>query len=57
MPMLSSMIQVFMRIACAVMVTRFLGNAGIFWGEIMAWMGADLFLMAVLVRQYRRIRV
>lgn len=53
MPMLSSLIQVAMRIFCAAVLTRYVGNAGVFWGEIMAWLGADLFLGAVLVWRYR----
>lgn len=53
MPMLSSLIQVAMRIFCAAVLTRYIGNAGVFWGEIMAWLGADLFLGAVLLYRYR----
>ena len=53
MPMLSSLIQVAMRIFCAAVLTGYIGNTGVFWGEIMAWIGADLFLGAVLVYRYR----
>lgn len=54
MPMLSSLIQVVMRILCAVAVTGIIGNTGIFWGEVMAWLGADFFLTLSLCYQYRR---
>lgn len=53
MPMLSSLIQVGMRIFCAAVLTRYIGNAGVFWGEIMAWLWADVFLGAVFVYRYR----
>jgi len=51
MPMLSSLMQVIMRIACAALLTKCIGNTGVFWGEIMAWLGADIFLGAALIRR------
>lgn len=53
MPMLSSLIQAAMRIFCAAVLTKYIGNTGVFWGEVMAWFGADMFLGAVLVWRYR----
>ena len=47
-PMLSSLIQVLMRILCAAVLTKIIGNKGVFWGEVMAWAGADIFLAAHL---------
>ena len=44
-PMFSSLIQVFMRIACALWLTRIIGNTGVYWGEVAAWLGADVFLL------------
>lgn len=44
-PMLSSLIQVFMRIVCALWLTRIIGNTGVYWGEVAAWLGADVFLL------------
>lgn len=55
MPMLSSLLQVFMRIFCAVVVTRWIGTSGVFWGEIMAWTMADFYLLFVFFYQYRRV--
>ena len=46
-PMLSSFIQVIMRVSCALFLTKIMGHSGIFWGEICAWVGADVFLFAV----------
>lgn len=44
-PMLSSIVQVVMRVSCALFLTRLIGNEGVFWGEILAWIGADIFLL------------
>lgn len=55
-PMLSSFIQVIMRIMCALFLTRGIGNEGVFWGEVLAWTGADLFLAIVLVSKLHRPR-
>lgn len=54
-PVFSSLIQTAMRVACAVVLTRYIGNTAIFWGEIMAWLGADVFLGTVLAYRYKRI--
>lgn len=43
-PMLSSAAQLVMRAGCALLLTRLAGENGIFFGEIMAWAGADLLL-------------
>lgn len=57
MPMLSSLIQVVMRIVCASAVTGLIGNTGVFWGEVMAWLGADLFLASALLYRYKRLEI
>lgn len=44
-PMISSMIQLVMRVLCAVLLTRVIGQSGVFWGEIFAWLGADALLL------------
>lgn len=53
-PMLSGLVQVIMRVACATAFTGIIGNTGVFWGEIMAWLGADVFLAAAFVYRYGR---
>lgn len=45
-PMLSSMIQLFMRIFFALYVCKVLGQSAVFWGEIAAWIGADILLLS-----------
>ena len=33
-----------MRVGCALLLTRLIGESGVFFGEVMAWAGADLLL-------------
>lgn len=47
-PMLSSLMQVIMRVACALLLTHLIGQEGVFWGEVFAWTLADVFLGIVL---------
>lgn len=44
-PMVSSFIQLVMRVGCALLLTRAIGEYGVFWGEVFAWIGADLLLI------------
>ncbi len=53
-PMLSSFIQVIMRVGCALFLTRAIGFTGIFWGELCAWIGADIFLVFVLTKKLHK---
>lgn len=55
--MLSSLVQVIMRMIGALLLTKIVGNIGIFWGEILAWLGADIFLIIILAYKYRRIKM
>lgn len=52
-PMLSSFIQVIMRVSCALLLTKIISYSGIFWGELCAWIGADAFLICVLIRKMK----
>ena len=49
-PVVSSMAQLAMRVVCAVWLTRIIGESGVFWGEIFAWIGA-IFILAVTYRR------
>lgn len=51
-PMLSSAMQLIMRVICALFVTRLMGCAALFWGEAAAWLGADLLLLLFWKRTY-----
>ena len=44
-PMVSSMGQLVMRVLCALVLTSFIGHRGIYYGEISAWILADLILI------------
>ena len=44
-PMISSIIQLLMRTGCALILPVYIGENGVFWGEVFAWTGADIFLM------------
>lgn len=44
-PMYSSLMQLFMRCGCALVLTRYIGETGIFAGEVCAWLAADCMLI------------
>lgn len=44
-PMASSMGQLVMRVSCALILTRLIGCSGIYYGEISAWILADIILV------------
>ena len=44
-PMLSSIAQLVMRTGCALLLPGIIGEAGVFYGEVAAWVGADLILI------------
>jgi len=54
-PMLSSFMQLFMRVVCALVLTGYIGQQGVFWGEIFAWLAADLFLAVCYFRIMKKI--
>lgn len=43
-PMLSSTVQLVMRCGCALILPLFIGESGVFYGEVLAWIGADIML-------------
>lgn len=44
-PMASSVAQLLMRVGCALFLTYAIGERGVFYGEIFAWIGADVILI------------
>ncbi len=59
-PMLSSFAQLIMRVSCALILTRFIGYYGIYFGEICAWALADCILIItyfVSLRSFGELRV
>ena len=56
-PMLSGAAELIMRTSCALILPGLIGYSGIFWGEVLAWLGADLILMPnyfILMRKFYR---
>ena len=43
-PMISSIVQLVMRTGCALLLPALIGESGVFYGEVCAWLGADLLL-------------
>lgn len=54
-PMLSSFAQLIMRLLCAIVLTRLIGSDGIFWGEVSAWILADIILFVAYEQQTRAV--
>lgn len=53
-PMVSGIIEFFMRTGCALLLPAIIGHSGIFVAEVMAWIGADVVLIIsylVLIRK------
>ena len=48
-PMVSSFGQLIMRVFCALILTRFIGYSGIYYGEISAWILADIILIVTYI--------
>ena len=53
-PMISGLAEFVVRIYMAVWVSRRLGAEALFYGEIAAWVAADIVLMAAVVRRLKR---
>ena len=55
-PMLSGVAEFIMRTGSAMLLPLFLGSEGIFYAEILAWLGADVILITSYVVQMRRMK-
>lgn len=53
MPMISGIAEFAMRTAMALLAVRYLGGDGIMYGEVAAWLGADLVLVPARRRRFR----
>ena len=54
MPMASGIAEFVMRTASALILPGLIGYPGVFWAEVLAWLGADLILVPSYYVQYRR---
>ena len=51
MPMVSGLAEFVMRTGAALLLPRYIGYSGLFWAEILAWIGADLILIPAYFRR------
>ena len=56
-PMMSSIGQLVMRTGCALLLPLVIGESGVFWGEVLAWICADLILMAGYLRAMKKYHI
>ncbi|MBQ4088620.1 MAG: MATE family efflux transporter [Clostridia bacterium] len=54
-PILSSLLQVFMRTVVTYILSRFLAEKGVYIGDTLAWFSAGIFLMIVYSRRINRL--
>ena len=54
--MISGVAEFIMRTGSAMLLPLVLGSEGIFYAEILAWLGADVILITSYVVQMRRLR-
>ena len=55
-PMVSSIAQLVMRTGCALLLPPLIGQSGVFYGEVCAWIGADLILACSYFYWMERLR-
>ena len=55
-PMISSIVQLVMRTGCALLLPPLIGQSGVFYGEVCAWIGADLILACSYFYWMERLR-
>lgn len=55
-PMLSGVAELIMRVCGALLLPGFIGYSGLFWAEILAWIGADVILLTGYRRTYVRVK-
>lgn len=53
-PMLSSVFQLVMRVFCALCLSKVIGRTAVFWGEIVAWISADILLLLFYGHEYKK---
>ena len=56
MPMLSGIAEFVMRTGSALLLPALIGYKGLFWAEVLAWLGADLILVTSYMISIRRLR-
>ena len=54
MPMISGIAEFIMRVGAALVLPIFMGQEGIFYAEILAWIGADVILLSAYIYHVRK---
>ena len=54
MPMISGIAEFIMRVGAALVLPLFMGQEGIFYAEILAWIGADVILLSAYIYHVRK---
>ena len=55
MPMVSGLAEFAMRTGAAMLLPAVIGYSGVFWAEVLAWIGADLILIPSYYRMYKKV--
>ena len=55
-PMVSGVAEFIMRTGGVLLLPGFIGHSGVFWAEVLAWLGADLILVPGYILLMRRLR-
>ena len=56
-PMVSGIAELVMRVCGAWILPGLIGYSGLFWAEILAWIGADVILLSGYARTYKKVRI
>ena len=56
-PMISGIVELVMRIAAALALPLVMGESGIYYAEILAWLGAAVLLAAAYYRRMRTLEI
>ena len=56
MPLMSGLAELVMRLSAALFLTRIMGPTALFWGEVLAWFGADIVLVIAYLVVLGRVR-
>ncbi len=56
MPMVSGAVELVMRVGTVFLLPRLVGSEGLFWAEVLAWVGADVVLLLSYYIQISKIK-
>ncbi len=54
-PLLSGLVELVMRLAAVALLPAYIGHAGLFWAEILAWLGGDVVLLPAYFHIIRKL--